>query len=74
MDRARSSGQLRTDVALGDLMVAIAQLTRPLPGTACVGMDRFVQRHLHLFLDGLRAPARSELPGTAITFEELQRV
>ncbi|WP_405728612.1 TetR/AcrR family transcriptional regulator [Streptomyces sp. NBC_01537] len=74
MDRARSSGQLRTDIAIGDLMVAIAQLTRPLPGTACVGMDRFVQRHLHLFLDGLRAPARSELPGTAITFEELQRV
>jgi hypothetical protein len=36
-------------------------------------MDRFVHRHLQLFLDGLRAPARSELPGTAATMEELRR-
>jgi AcrR family transcriptional regulator len=73
MARARSSGQLRPDIDVGDVMVAIAQLTRPLPGKACVDMDRFIHRHLLLFLDGLRAPARSELPGTAITFEELQR-
>ncbi|MDJ0342341.1 helix-turn-helix domain-containing protein [Streptomyces sp. H10-C2] len=73
MDRARSSGQLRTDIAVGDLMVAITQLTRPLPGTACMDMDRFVHRHLQIFLDGLRAPARSVLPGAAVTLEDLQR-
>jgi hypothetical protein len=74
LDRARRSGQLRADVAVGDLMVAITQLSRPLPGTACVNADRFVHRHLLIFLDGLQAPARSELPGTAVTFQELQRV
>ncbi|MDF9813717.1 TetR/AcrR family transcriptional regulator [Streptomyces sp. SPB162] len=73
MDRARSSGQLRPDIAVGDLMVAITQLTRPLPGKACMDMDRFVHRHLQIFLDGLRAPARSALPGTAVTLEELQQ-
>jgi AcrR family transcriptional regulator len=76
MDRARDSGQLRADIAIGDLMVAITQLTRPLPGTGCVGMERYVHRHLLLFLDGLRTPGateHSELPGTPITFEELQR-
>lgn len=55
-------------------MVAVSQLTRPLPGTACgTHFDQFVHRHLQLFLDGLEAPARSELPGTAVTLEDLRR-
>lgn len=73
MARAREAGQLRPDVELGDLMIAVSQLTRPLPGTACRGIDRFVHRHLQLFLDGMRAPARSELPGAAANLEELRR-
>ena len=64
MDRAKAAGQLRTDVGVGDLMVAAAQLSRPPAGTGCFDADRFVHRHLQLFLDGLRAPARSVLPGT----------
>ncbi|TDE01298.1 TetR/AcrR family transcriptional regulator [Jiangella asiatica] len=71
MDNARRSGQLRTDVAIGDLMVAITQLTRPVPGTVCALVERFMHRHLQLFLDGLRTPARSELCGSAVTFEDL---
>jgi AcrR family transcriptional regulator len=70
MDNARESGELRPDVGLGDLMVAITQLTRPVAGTACSQVERFMHRHLQLFLDGLRAPARSELSGTAVTFED----
>ncbi|WP_420034137.1 TetR/AcrR family transcriptional regulator [Streptomyces sp. cg28] len=71
--RARDAGQLRTDIGVGDLMVALSQLTRPLPGTACLGFDRYVHRHLQLFLDGLMAPARSELPGEAATLEDLRQ-
>ncbi|MFI1101012.1 TetR/AcrR family transcriptional regulator [Streptomyces melanogenes] len=73
MARARRSGQLRDDVDVGDLMVALTQLTRPLPGSECPNMDRFVHRHLQLFLDGLMAPARSELPGTAATLQDLSQ-
>jgi hypothetical protein len=73
MDRARRAGQLRTDVGVGDLMVAVAQLSRPPAGTGCLSADRFVHRHLQLFLDGLRAPARSVLPGTAATMEDLRQ-
>ncbi|MGD3110177.1 TetR/AcrR family transcriptional regulator [Streptomyces sp. YGL11-2] len=72
MGAARDSGQLRTDIAVGDLMVALTQLTRPLPGSGCLDFDRFVHRHLQLFLDGLRAPGRSELPGSAATLEDLR--
>lgn len=72
MEKARGAGRLRTDVAVGDLMVALSQLTRPLPGTGCLNIDRFTHRHLQLFLDGLEAPARSELPGAAATLEDLR--
>lgn len=74
MARARADGTLRDDVGVGDLMVALAQLTRPLPGLACgVGFDTFVHRHLELFVDGLMNPARSTLSGSAATFEALRQ-
>ncbi|MFC7306219.1 TetR/AcrR family transcriptional regulator [Streptomyces monticola] len=73
MERARAAGQLRTDIAVGDLLVALSQLTRPLPGSGCVNFDQFVHRHLQLFLDGLQTPARSELPGSAATLEDLRQ-
>ena len=73
MDRAKEAGQLRPDVAVGDLMIVVAQLSRPPAGTDCLVNDRFVHRHLQLFLDGLRAPARSVLPGAPVTVEDLRR-
>lgn len=74
MARARADGTLRADVGVGDLMVALAQLTRPLPGLECgVGFDTYMHRHLELFLDGLMNPARSTLSGTAATFEALRQ-
>ncbi|NED97677.1 TetR/AcrR family transcriptional regulator [Phytoactinopolyspora alkaliphila] len=73
MDRARRSGQLRRDVALGDLMVAVTQLTRPIAGTGCEFAIRYFRRHLQLFVDGLHNPVRSELPGVAVTLEDLER-
>ncbi|MDG5801906.1 helix-turn-helix domain containing protein [Streptomyces ossamyceticus] len=73
MERAQRAGQLRDDVSVGDLLLAVSQLSRPPAGTQCVGVDRFVHRHLQLLLDGLRAPARSELPGVSVTMEDLRR-
>lgn len=72
MDRACTAGLLRADVAPGDIMIALSQLTRPLPGTGCLALGRFAERHLDIFLDGLRAPARSVLPGPGATFEDLR--
>jgi AcrR family transcriptional regulator len=72
MGRAKAAGQLRPDVGVGDLTVAMGQLSRPPAGTDCPSGDRFVHRLLQLFLDGLRAPARSALPGEAISIRELR--
>ncbi|MER7726340.1 TetR/AcrR family transcriptional regulator [Streptomyces sp. NPDC096323] len=73
VERAMSAGRLRTDIAVGDVLVALSQLTRPLPGIACPNIDRYTHRHIQLFLDGLEAPARSRLPGTPATLEDLRR-
>ncbi|KUO18846.1 TetR family transcriptional regulator [Streptomyces dysideae] len=73
IDRAKAAGQLRADVGVGDLMTAVVQLSRPPAGTGCHTLDRFVHRTLQLFLDGLRAPARSALPGRAVTMEDLRQ-
>ncbi|KJY31292.1 MULTISPECIES: TetR/AcrR family transcriptional regulator [unclassified Streptomyces] len=70
LERAKAAGEIRPDVAHGDLFIALSQLTRPLPGTSCHILEGFVHRHLQLFLDGMRAPARSTLPGRAATFED----
>ncbi|MFJ4684011.1 TetR/AcrR family transcriptional regulator [Streptomyces sp. NPDC091377] len=74
MERAKAAGQLRVDVGVGDLMVAVAQLSRPPAGTLCLSVDPFVHRHLQVFLDGMRVPARSTLPGTPVTMEDLRRI
>ncbi|MDN3260931.1 helix-turn-helix domain-containing protein [Streptomyces sp. CSDS2] len=74
MGRAKAAGQLRPDVGVGDLMIAAGQLSRPPAGTDCPRGDRFVHRLLQLFLDGLRAPARSALPGQALSIKELRAV
>ncbi|MFG2877629.1 TetR/AcrR family transcriptional regulator [Streptomyces sp. NPDC048337] len=69
----QEAGLVRTDIGAGDLTLAMAQLSRPLPGSACLDADRFAHRHLQLFLDGLRAPARSELSGSAATLDDLRQ-
>ncbi|MGK5532956.1 TetR/AcrR family transcriptional regulator [Streptomyces sp. URMC 129] len=72
VDRAHASGQLRRDVGAGDLLVAIARLTLPMPGVRCRGDALLARRHLQIFLDGLRTPARSELPGQATSLDDLK--
>ncbi|WSA44676.1 TetR/AcrR family transcriptional regulator [Streptomyces sp. NBC_01803] len=72
VDRAHESGQLRRDVGAGDLLVAIARLTLPMPGVRRRNDVLLARRHLQIFLDGLRTPAHSELPGHATSLAELK--
>ncbi|GAA3889629.1 TetR/AcrR family transcriptional regulator [Streptomyces sedi] len=70
--RAHASGQLRPDVGAGDLLIAISRLTLTLPGKTCVRDGDMARRHLQIFLDGLRTPSRSQLPGEAIQLADLK--
>ncbi len=73
MRRARESGQLRPDVGVGDIWVALAQITRPLPGARCSVFEGHVGRHLEIFLAGMRAPTPTELPGSPFHSADLER-
>jgi hypothetical protein len=44
-------------VTVDDLVIALSQLTRRLPGVHCPDAEASFHRRLELFLDGLRAPA-----------------
>lgn len=73
IDRAQKAGRLRADVGPGDVIVAVVQLSRPPAGIGCRTLDRFVHRNLQLYLDGLRVPGRSALPGAAVHLDDLRR-
>ncbi|MFE3850802.1 hypothetical protein ACFXPN_06640 [Streptomyces griseorubiginosus] len=74
MDAAHRSGELRTDIAVGDIIVAVTQLSRLLSAGAHLGTDRCVHRHLELLLDALQGGSRqTALPGAAITLDELRQ-
>ena len=79
MELAQQRGQLRADVAFGDIGSLLGRLSRPLPGLLPPAIDdALAHRHLDLVLDGMRltpAPGpRQPLPGPAITFDDLQRL
>ncbi|MFF7245255.1 TetR/AcrR family transcriptional regulator [Embleya sp. NPDC008237] len=75
MERSRTEGRLRTDIGSGDLLMAITQLTRPLPGMgSCMVNDRFVHRHLDVLLDGLCTPEPTALSGSAVAMRDLEHL
>lgn len=71
--RAQQAGQLRTDVDANDLWALLIQLTRPMPGTSCAGLENYTHRHIELLFDGLRAHPLFRLPGDAFTMADLKR-
>jgi AcrR family transcriptional regulator len=69
MERALAAGRVRSDVSLADVLGALAQLTRPMPGAGWTNVDKFGHRNLQIYLDGIETPARSALPGAPATGE-----
>lgn len=72
--QAQRDGGLRDGIGSGDLLMAVGRLTRPLPGPSrCAAWsDEQARRHLLIFLDGLRAPGRTPLPGRPVGMAELR--
>ncbi|NYJ36738.1 SbtR family transcriptional regulator [Nocardiopsis aegyptia] len=76
VERAQAEGALRSDVAVGDVMIGFVQLSRPLPlGSREFGREATL-RHFGLFADGLRAapegaPRTTELAGEPLTGEDI---
>jgi len=70
----QAAGQLRRDIAFGDIGLLLVRLSRPLPGPFPREVDlQLAHRHLDLFLSALR-PSPAGLPGPALSLPELQQI
>jgi AcrR family transcriptional regulator len=64
IDAAQAAGDLRGDVAFGDIGLLLVRLSRPLPGSFSADLDAgLAHRHLDVVLDGLRAELSPRSPG-----------
>lgn len=70
VERAKATGQLRSDVEASDLMVATVILARAGWGGTALA-DRAARRFLGIVLDGLRSPGQRTLDGAALDQADL---
>lgn len=73
IDTAQRDERLRAGVGIGDVVVGIVKLSRPLPMLTAELNEVATGRQLELFIDSLRAPAAddSSLRGTPLPIHEL---
>jgi AcrR family transcriptional regulator len=71
--RAQRQGSLRTDLTTEDIGVALCSVQLLMPATVPVAPHAW-RRHLALILDGLRSQARSTLPASSLTQDQLHEV
>ena len=71
--RMQRDGSVRPDITFVDVQTAICSVLLMIPASIAVGPSAW-HRHLSLTLDGLRAPARSELPAASLTEDQFHRI
>ncbi|HZC29754.1 MAG TPA: helix-turn-helix domain-containing protein [Gaiellaceae bacterium] len=70
LTRAQAQGALRADFTFADLALVLWSLRPVMDATATVAPDAW-RRHLHLLLDGLRAPAATPHAQPPLTDDDL---
>ncbi|MEV5649669.1 TetR/AcrR family transcriptional regulator [Nocardia sp. NPDC052254] len=71
VERARQSGQLRSDVTETDIGLLVWSVVRATDGIRDIAPDAW-RRHLATLLDGLRAEAAHPLPGHSLDPEQVR--
>jgi AcrR family transcriptional regulator len=74
IEAGQAAGQLRPDVAFGDIGTLLVRLSRPLPGAFPADLDlRLAHRHVDLFLAALRTTT-TPLSGPTLSLSDLQNI
>jgi len=71
LQRAQRAGSIRSDVEVGDIVVAVTALARSIPAHPMELHEMAVHRLIALILDGLRPSGGTPLPGRPITVQDL---
>ncbi|WP_030616288.1 TetR/AcrR family transcriptional regulator [Streptomyces fulvoviolaceus] len=69
--QGQQEGLVRSDVTDADVLMALWQLARPLPGIEDRYTHNYTHRNLDLLVDGLCTPAPARLSGVAVTFDDM---
>jgi AcrR family transcriptional regulator len=73
VERAQAAGELRPDVATGDLPALIGGIAQSM-WISGENAETLVDRYVSIVLDGLRAPGRERLPGRPLTIAEVEQL
>ena len=73
LERAWSEQTLRTDIDFADIGLAIVRFSRPIGSTLDPKLDmEFADRHLDVFIDGLRVTCGNPLPGRRLSLQDMR--
>jgi AcrR family transcriptional regulator len=71
LNRAQQAGEMRADIGIGDLVLALIMVSRLIPPTDSPLNEMVFRRLVALMMDGLRSTDGTPLPGRQIEYEDL---
>jgi AcrR family transcriptional regulator len=71
LDRAQQAGEMRADIGIGDLVLALIMVSRLIPPTGSPLNEMVFRRLVALMMDGLRSTDGTPLPGRPIEYQDL---
>jgi AcrR family transcriptional regulator len=74
LHRAQDLGAMRRDVGIGDVVLALVLVARLIPSTGDALGERVFERLVTLMTDGLRDTSGSHLPGSPVTYEDIEEL
>ncbi|HJP80059.1 MAG TPA: helix-turn-helix domain-containing protein [Pseudonocardiaceae bacterium] len=72
LHRAQQDGTLRKDIEIGDVVLALVLVSRLIPPSDSDLGEMVFQRLVAMMMDGLRATAKTELPGRPVTYDDIE--
>ncbi|HEX4221363.1 MAG TPA: helix-turn-helix domain-containing protein [Pseudonocardiaceae bacterium] len=74
LERAQQDGEMRADIGVGDVVLALIMVSRLLPPTDSPLSEMVFRRLVTLMMDGLRGNTNTPLPGRPVTYTDVDEL
>jgi AcrR family transcriptional regulator len=74
LERAQQDGEMRTDIGIGDVVLALIMVSRLIPPTDSPLSEMVFRRLVTLMMDGLRGNTTTPLPGRPIGYDDVDEL